>query len=73
MAHKLWGKKLSKSVSDYFKTKKRKVIFSTKSRPGGGLKALMDCPLKNTFVCCFPNKKFVAVIVLWHSDYRILT
>ena len=38
-------KKMSKSVSGYFKTKKIKIkFFCPLSR--GGLKALVDCPLK---------------------------
>ena len=50
---KLWRKNLSKSVFGYFKTKK-KVLGRE-----GGLKALVDCPLKkerdrdkNRFITC---------------------
>ena len=46
LVQKLWGKKkLSKSVSGYFKTKKNPMT----SRGGGGLKALVVGPLRLPF------------------------
>ena len=47
LVQKLWTKKLSESVSGYFKTKK--VLLTSKPR-GGGLKSPVYCPLKKEFL-----------------------
>ena len=50
---KLWRKKISKSVSGYFKTKiERKKEVSMVSKPGGGVKALVARAPKKEIVNC---------------------
>ena len=57
---------MSKSVYSYFKTKK--VLLFTKPR-GGGLKALVDCPLKkNSVASLSPQLVFHGVA----STYDVL-
>ena len=48
-------KKLSKSVSGYFTTKKKKNPTAIEPEGGGG-KALMARPLRKNFFCGFPIK-----------------